>query len=81
MHYVYLLESVREPKEIYLGRTDDLRTRLNDHNAGKSLHTAKHRPWNLVCYHAFAAERHAVDFERYLKSGSGRAFRRRHFGV
>ena len=66
--------------EAYLGRTDDLRVRLADHNAGRSAHTAKHRPWNLVQYHAFANERHAIEFERYLKSGSGRAFRKRHFG-
>ena len=71
----------REPGQIYVGRSDDLRARRAEHNAGKSPHTAKHRPWNLVCYHAFAGERHAIDFERYLKTGSGRAFRRRHFGT
>ncbi|PTY01250.1 GIY-YIG nuclease family protein [Opitutus sp. ER46] len=81
MHYVYILESVREPSEKYVGLTDDLRARLKDHNAGRSPHTAKHRPWNLVCYHAFADERRAVAFERYLKTGSGHEFRRRHFGV
>ncbi len=81
MHYVYLLESAVAPREHYVGRTADLRTRLADHNAGKSPHTAKHRPWNLVCYHAFADERRAIAFEAYLKTGSGRAFRRRHFGV
>jgi predicted GIY-YIG superfamily endonuclease len=79
MHYVYILESVSAPTESYVGRTGDLRARLVDHNAGRSAHTAKHRPWNLAQYHAFANERHAVDFERYLKSGSGRAFRKRHF--
>ena len=81
MHYVYVLESINEPQQIYVGRSDNLRVRLSDHNAGKSPHTAKHRPWNLVCYHAFASERHAIEFERYLKTGSGREFRRRHFGV
>lgn len=81
MHYVYLLESAQDSREHYVGRTADLRTRLTDHNAGKSPHTAKHRPWNLVCYHAFADERRATAFEAYLKTGSGRAFRRRHFGV
>ena len=81
MHYVYILESAIEPAERYVGRSDDLRGRIADHNAGKSPHTAKHRPWNLVCYFAFADETRAVAFERYLKSGSGREFRRRHFGV
>ncbi|PTX91542.1 GIY-YIG nuclease family protein [Opitutus sp. ER46] len=81
MHYVYILESVNEPTEKYVGRADDLRVRLADHNGGRSPHTAKHRPWNLVCYHAFADERCAAGFERYLKTGSGREFRRRHFGA
>src|SRR5262249_53424606 len=44
------------------------------HNAGKSPHTAKFRPWRLVTYIAFSDERKAIDFERYLKSASGRAF-------
>ncbi len=81
MYYVYLIESAHEPREIYLGRTSDLRVRLSEHNAGKSLHTSKHAPWHLVCYHAFADEGRAIAFERYLKSGSGRAFRKRHFGI
>jgi putative endonuclease len=81
MRYVYILASVNEPQQFYVGQTDDLRKRLSDHNTGKSPHTAKHRPWNLVCYHAFADERRAVQFERYLKTGSGREFRRRHLGA
>ncbi len=81
MHYVYILESVHPPIEKYVGLTRDLKTRLAEHNAGKSLHTSKHRPWNLVCYHAFADERRAIAFEKYLKTGSGHEFRRRHFGI
>ena len=56
MHYVYILESVNEPNDRYVSQTDNLRTRLADHNNGKSPHTAKHRPWNLVCYHVLADE-------------------------
>ena len=74
MTYVYLIESVHEPAQRYVGHTADLKERLAMHNAGKSLHTAKHRPWNLACYLAFADEKKAREFERYLKSGSGRAF-------
>jgi putative endonuclease len=79
MHHVYLLESVNERRR-YIGRTTDLKRRLLEHNEGRSPHTAKHRPWNLVSYHAFAGEKLAVEFELYLKSGSGRAFARRHLG-
>lgn len=58
--------------------TDDLKERISDHHRGSSPHTAKFRPWQLVAYFAFAERRRAVAFERYLKSGSGRAFLRRH---
>ena len=74
MTYVYLLESVACPGEVYIGRTNDLRGRLADHNAGKSPHTAKYKPWRLVTYIGFSDEAKAIAFERYLKSGSGRAF-------
>jgi len=77
MHYVYLLESEPEPDRRYVGLTIDLRQRLQDHNAGKSSHTAKYRPWRVVTYVAFSNRSKAEAFERYLKSGSGHAFARK----
>jgi putative endonuclease len=79
MYYVYLLNSQSKPKQLYVGSTHDLRQRLKDHNKGRSPHTAKFRPWVLIAYFAFAEEETAIAFEMYLKSGSGRAFIRRHF--
>ena len=79
MHYVYLLRSESNPKQPYVGFTRDLRQRMQDHNEGRSPHTKKFRPWILVAYFAFAQEKMAVAFEKYLKSASGRAFIRRHF--
>jgi predicted GIY-YIG superfamily endonuclease len=40
----------------------------------QSIHTAKHKPWRLITYVAFADAAKAIAFERYLKSPSGRAF-------
>ena len=74
MTYVYRLESLAFPGQFYIGRTNDLRVRLADHNSGKSPHTAKYKPWRLVTYLAFADEAKAIAFERYLKTASGRAF-------
>ena len=74
MFYVYLLRSVKDPGKTYKGVTSDLKTRFRDHNAGKSKHTAKYMPWELVSYHAFADKRKAQEFEHYLKTGSGKAF-------
>jgi len=74
MKYVYLLQSIDYPDETYVGLTDNLRSRFSAHNAGRSSHTAKYKPWRLISYVAFADERKAVEFERYLKTASGRAF-------
>jgi predicted GIY-YIG superfamily endonuclease len=78
MHYVYLIESVHNRSQHYVGQTRDLKARISEHNSGKSVHTERYRPWHLVCYVGFAEERKAIAFERYLKSGSGKTFLRRH---
>ncbi len=78
MRYVYLLESLGVGSQRYVGITSDLKQRLAEHNAGKSPHTSKFKPWRLVTYMAFADEAKAAKFERYLKSGSGHAFANRH---
>jgi putative endonuclease len=79
MHYVYILRSSTYPNQTYIGSTADLRTRLAQHNAGRSIHTNKFKPWNLVAYVALPEKGHAETFERYLKTGSGHAFAKRHF--
>jgi predicted GIY-YIG superfamily endonuclease len=79
MHYVYLLRSESHSKEQYIECTTDLKKRLLDHNRGHSPHTAKFIPWQLVAYFAFSKPTTAAAFEKYLKSGSGRAFAKRHF--
>jgi predicted GIY-YIG superfamily endonuclease len=67
------------PSDNAMGVTGDLKQRLDDHNAGRSLHTAKYKPWRLVIYIAFDERTKADSFERYLKSGSGHAFARKRF--
>jgi len=79
MKYVYLLQSESHPNERYVGITSDFRTRLKQHNSSTSPHTKKHRPWRAVVVVRFEDDAKAEAFERYLKSGSGHAFARRHF--
>lgn len=79
MVYVYLIESVHQRQQHYVGMTHDLKQRLIDHNEGKSSHTRKFKPWRLVAYTGFADESTAADYEKYLKSGSGKTFLKRHF--
>jgi len=79
MFYVYLIKSVSFPEQKYIGMTEDLKQRINDHNSGYSLHTSKYKPWKLINYVAFSSKKSAIEFEQYLKSGSGQAFANRHF--
>jgi predicted GIY-YIG superfamily endonuclease len=74
MNYVYILQSLSEPDRFYTGLCKDVRSRLDAHNAGQSRHTSKYKPWKLVSCHWFEEPQTAAAFERYLKSGSGRAF-------
>ena len=80
MFYTYVLQSLSFPEELYRGQTTDLKQRVADHNAGKCAHTSKFRPWKLIFYAAFETLDLAQLFERYLKSGSGHAFGKRHLG-
>jgi putative endonuclease len=74
MKYVYLIKSIPYPKEKYIGITSAVKDRLKVHNEGGSPHTTKFKPWKLVAYLAFSSDERAREFEKYLKSGSGRAF-------
>ena len=76
---VYVLRSVRNPERHYVGLTADLSKRVDCHNAGQNAHTATDRPWIVVVSLEFSKEEAAVRFERYLKTGAGRAFSKRHF--
>lgn len=79
MTYVYILESVHDRTQRYIGITSDLKRRYLDHNSGRSAHTRKHKPWHLVAYTTFTDEKTGVAFERSLKSGSDRAFLQRDY--
>lgn len=76
MHYVYILSL--ENREFYCGYTGDLKDRLRRHNQGSTKFTRDHTPDSLMFYAAFHSERTALDFEKYLKSSSGKAFRNKH---
>ena len=79
IYFVYILQSLENPKETYVGRTSDVYRRLQEHNSGKNQSTKSDRPWKLLTFTAFDSKEKADMFERYMKSGSGRAFRKRHF--
>ena len=72
--YVYILQSIPMPEHFYVGLTEAMKQRLVRHNAGEVSATAKFRPWRVKTAIAFTDRARAADFERYLKSPSGRAF-------
>ncbi len=74
MYYVYLIRSINFPDKKYIGFTDNCTERLNTHNAGNSPHTKAHKPWKIEILIGFDDKLKAAAFEKYLKSGSGRAF-------
>ena len=78
MFYAYILQSLSSPDQLYHGHSFDLKQRQSEHNSGHCLHTAKSIPWKVKFYAAFESLDQAQRFERYLKSGSGHAFARRH---
>lgn len=79
MYYVYLIKSINFSEVYYVGYTTNLKQRLETHDSGGSIHTAKYRPWKLVMYLTFLDESKAKQFEQYLKSQSGRAFAKKRF--
>ena len=76
MYYVYILKSINH-EAIYTGSTNNLKERIKSHNNGQSKHTCKYKPWNIVWYAAFENKKTAIDFEKYLKTASGKAFSRK----
>ena len=77
--FVYVLKNGDATPHFYSGLTSDPVRRLDDHNDGRCPHTGRYRPWQLHVVIEFPDEQRAIRFERYLKSGSGRAFAKRHF--
>ena len=75
---VYVLKSEANPGRYYTGLTSNMAARLDAHNAGRCPHTASGKPWIIDAIVEFSDERRAVEFEKYLKSGSGCSFAKRH---
>ena len=76
MFYVYIL--VCKDKRTYVGCTNNLKDRLQRHNNGYIEATKNRLPVKLINYFTFDKETTAFNFEKYLKSGSGRAFIKKH---
>ncbi|MEK7509989.1 MAG: GIY-YIG nuclease family protein [Patescibacteria group bacterium] len=63
----------------YIGCTDDLKERIDRHRNGQVPATKNRLPIELDFYIVMKDKYKAFEFEQYLKSGSGRAFAKKHF--
>ena len=72
--YVYIIQSEQNPDRFYAGFTESLNERLLQHNAGTVPASKPFRPWKWKTCVAFTKREQALEFERYLKTRSGRAF-------
>ena len=73
MYYVYILKL--KNNTFYTGFSSNLKNRINEHLKGNISQTKNLRPFNLVFYSAFKSKIKALNFEKYLKTSSGFAFR------
>ncbi len=73
-YIVYILKSTKNPVKSYIGITQNLEQRLQEHNSGLSYYTKRYVPWDVETYIVFKNKDLAERFECYLKEGSGQAF-------
>jgi len=67
MFYVYVLQSLAYPDQLYVGSTIDLKKRFKRHNNGKEISTKRYMPWKLLYYEAYSSENLARTREKRLK--------------
>ena len=80
MYYVYVLIS-KKFKKSYVGKTNNLIRRLNEHNNGMSCYTKRFLPWELVFKEEFKTEIEAIKKEKYFKSHAGRIYLKKHIFI
>jgi putative endonuclease len=70
-YYVYVLHNFSK-NFVYIGYSEDLKTRVATHNKGKNKSTKPYIPLDLIHYEAYLNMKDAKRREKYLKSNKGR---------
>jgi putative endonuclease len=73
MYSVYIIKSSTD-NTYYIGSTNNIERRLQDHNAGKSPYTSKKIPWELVYLESFESKTNALKREKFLKKQRNNTF-------
>ena len=71
MIIVYVIRSLKDGR-FYVGMTNDLERRMQEHQSGKTKSTKAFRPWKLIFTESYPSYLEARKREKYLKSGSGK---------
>ena len=72
-YFTYILQSEKDGS-YYIGQTEDIEKRLEDHNLGISKYTSRRNPWKLVYYEVFGTREEAIKREGFLKRQRNRDF-------
>jgi putative endonuclease len=75
MYYVYILISEKD-KKFYTGFTNDIKSRIKDHNKGRVPSTARRQPLKLVYFESCLHKEDALHREKYLKTTFGKRYLR-----
>lgn len=78
MYYTYILFN-KTTSRYYIGYTPDLKNRIKKHQSGQVKSTKSNLNYQLEWYCAFKTKSQALEFEQYLKTGSGIAFMKKRF--
>lgn len=73
LYYTYVLRSKRDG-QFYIGQTEELNRRLEEHNNGLVQATEYRRPLELIYYEACLSKEKAIKREKYFKTGFGRRY-------
>ena len=72
-YYTYVIQSEVDGR-FYKGQTENIASRILQHNSGKTKSTKGYLPWKLVYFEKFKTREEALLREKYFKSGVGREF-------
>ena len=76
MYYTYVLKSLKDEK-LYIGWTDDIKIRITSHNSGDVIATKNRRPLKAIYFEGCLNKKDAINREKSLKTGFGRAYLKR----
>jgi len=72
-YFVYILRSIQD-SSFYIGYTNNLDRRLEEHNLGESRYTTRKKPWEVFYFETFKTKSEALKRERFLKKQKNTSF-------